>query len=67
MSLEVLADAELDAVNGGWGVSISVNPQINVSGAQIAFRGSNVLLQNNSSGSTLFGSNSGIHIGAIFG
>jgi len=66
MALEVLADGELDAVNGGWGVNVNVNPQINVSGAQIAFRGSNVLLQNNSSGLTFFGSNSGISVGGIF-
>lgn len=66
MTLEVLADTELDAVSGGWGVSVTVNPQINVSGAQIAFHGDNVLLQNNSSGNTLFGSNSGIFVGHIF-
>jgi hypothetical protein len=66
MALEVLADAELDAVNGGWGVSVNVNPQINVQGAQIAFHGDNVAFQNNSSGNTLLGSNSGIIVGALF-
>jgi len=65
MTLAVLADDELEAVNGGWGFSLNFNPQSNVQGAQIALLGDNVVLQNNSSGTTKYGSNSGISIGYL--
>jgi hypothetical protein len=59
MALEVLSEAELDMANGGrWGVTVTVNPQINVQGAQIAFGGSNAVAQTNNSG-WIFGSNTG--------
>jgi len=66
MTLAILSNDELDKVTGGWGsFSFTYNPQTNVQGAQIALGGDNLVLQNNSSGTTAFHSNSGISTGNI--
>jgi len=66
MTLAILSNDELDKVTGGWGgFNVTFNPQTNVQGAQIALFGDNAALQNNSSGTTKYGSNSGISTGNI--